>query len=221
MPILEFQQVSFQNDGRTILEPFSVSIEQGEFVSIVGPSGSGKSTFLKLCSHLISPTSGDIRFHDNSVLDINPIDWRQRIAYCFQAPHLFGDTVLDNLIYPYEIRKVPVDRDYITSRFRRFHMDESYLDRPVSTLSGGEKQRIALIRSLLFQPEILLLDEATSALDEENTDIVEKVIQDLHQEGMTILWVTHNPAQSKRYATRLLTFENARLVSDVPNTPAQ
>lgn len=89
MPLLEFQNVSFVNDDNEILKNISFGIEQGDFISIVGPSGSGKSTLLKLCSHLISPTSGTITFKGKDFVDYNPVELRKSITYCFQMPLSF------------------------------------------------------------------------------------------------------------------------------------
>lgn len=94
-----------------------------------------------------------------------------------------------------------------------FHMTTTYLNKDVRSLSGGEKQRISLIRSLVFKPKILLLDEITSALDGENTKIVETVINTLNKEGMTILWVTHNPEQNRKYATKVLSIADGKIKS--------
>ncbi len=90
-------------------------------------------------------------------------------------------------------------------------MPIEFLAKEVKNLSGGEKQRLSLIRSLLFKPEILLLDEITAALDVENTKIVEKVIKSLNNEGITVLWVTHNPEQSRKLANKRITIENGRV----------
>ncbi len=211
--MLEFQNVSFDNDDKTILKNISVSIEQGDFISIVGPSGSGKSTFLKLCSHLISPTNGNIVFKGKNFTDYSPTELRKNIAYCFQTPYLFGDKVIENINFPFSIRNVKLDQKKVSELFSMFHMAEDYLNKDVRNLSGGEKQRIALIRSLIFMPEILLLDEITSALDMENTKIVENVIDSLNKEGVTILWITHNPEQSRKYANKVLTIESGEIKS--------
>lgn len=205
--LLEFQDVSFDNEGKTVLKNISVSIETGDFISIVGPSGSGKSTFLKLCSHLISPTDGSITYRGKNITDYNPTELRKSIAYCFQTPYLFGDTVTENIKFPFSIRNIKPDHKRVDELFSLFHMPTDFLNKDVKTLSGGEKQRIALIRSLLFKPEILLLDEVTSALDVDNTKIVENVITSLNKEGITVLWVTHNLEQSRKFANKLLTIE--------------
>lgn len=213
MSLLEFQNVSFENDQKIILKNISLRVESGDFISIVGPSGSGKSTFLKLCSNLISPTCGEITFKGKNFTEYMPVDLRKSMAYCFQTPYLFGDTVMDNIAFPYAIRNRKPDFTKIKELFSMFHLSEDFLNSDVRNLSGGEKQRIALIRSMLFMPEILLLDEITSALDVDNASIVEKVIVSLNNEGRTILWVTHNPEQIRPYANKILTMEGGKIRS--------
>jgi len=211
--LLELQNVTFENDGKMILKNISLNIELGDFISIVGPSGSGKSTFLKLCSQLISPTNGTITYHGKNFTQYNPTELRKTIAYCFQTPYLFGDTVMDNIKFPFAIRNETFNQNRVDELFSLFHMSTDFLNKNVSNLSGGEKQRIAFIRSLLFKPEILLLDEITSALDVDNTKIVETAIDILNKEGVTILFVTHDVEQSKKYANRLLTIASGEIKS--------
>lgn len=213
MADLEFSSVSYQKDEKVILQDITIQIPHGDYISIVGPSGSGKSTLLKLCCHLISPTGGKILVNGTDMMEQNPIELREKIRYCFQTPTLFGDTVEENLNYPYAIHNQKMDMTRVESLFSRFDMSADYLKREVKNLSGGEKQRIALIRTLLFKPEVLLLDEVTSALDTDNTEIVENAVQALNDEGITILWVTHNPEQSRKHAKKLLTVENGKITS--------
>lgn len=207
MSLLEFHNVSFVNDDKEILKNITVSIGQSDFISVVGPSGSGKSTFLKLCSHLISPTNGTITFKGENFTEYNPTNLRKSIAYCFQTPYLFGDTVMENVNFPFSIRNIKYDSKRVCELFSVFQMEEDYLNKDVKNLSGGEKQRIALIRSLIFLPEILLLDEITSALDVDNAIIVEKAIDSLNKDGIAVLWITHNHEQSRKYANKVLSIE--------------
>lgn len=213
LSFLKFQNVSFISDGKAILKDISISFSLGDYISVVGPSGSGKSTFLKLCCHLISPTEGKITYMNKSIMDHNPIELRKNIMYCFQNPYLFGETVLDNVSYPYLVRGIKFDLKRAEELFLLFNLDKEYLKSDVKNLSGGEKQRIALIRALLLKPEILLLDEATSALDVDNALIVENAVKTLNQNGTTILWVTHNPEQSRKNANKILTFEHGEIKS--------
>ncbi len=211
MSLLEFHNVTYIHSNKSILENISLNIEQGDFVSITGPSESGKSTILKLCSNLISPTEGKILF---KAVDLNlyaPTELRKSITYCFQTPYLFGDTVIENIRFPFLIRDVQVDDVRVNELFSLFQMPVEFLAKEVKNLSGGEKQRLSLIRSLLFTPEILLLDEITSELDVENTKIVENVIKALNDNGITVLWVTHNPEQSRKFSDKLITLEAGKV----------
>lgn len=191
----------------------SIAFSPGDFVSIVGPSGSGKSTFLRLCCHLISPTEGKILFHGKDMLEIDPVKIRKKIGFCFQEPILWGDTVEENIKFPYDIRNQKTDYKKTSVLLDRLHLDNSYLKHDVKNLSGGEKQRIALIRTLLFEPEVLLLDEITSALDDNNTELVENEIVRLNRKGVTILWVTHSDTQSRKYASKLLSIQDGQIKS--------
>ena len=213
MTQLKFENVFYRDGEKTILDNLSLEVEKGDYISIMGPSGSGKSTFLKLCCHLISPTEGKILFNGSDVMQQDPIDLRKEICYCFQTPILFGDTVEDNLSFAYSIRKQAIDHERVNFLFSKFDMSPDYMKHDIKTLSGGEKQRIALIRTLLFKPNVLLLDEVTSALDVDNTRIVENAVRAMNQEGITILWVTHNPEQGKKQANKLLTIENGKIAS--------
>lgn len=214
MSILEFKDVEFTVGDKTILEGISLSIEEGEFVSIMGPSGSGKSTLLKLASDLSSPTKGQMLYKGKDFLEYPPTELRQEIRMCFQTPYLFGDTVKENLVFPFQVQRQEPDEKRICRLLHEFEMSDDFLDKEVSTLSGGEKQRIALIRSLIYEPKVLLLDEVTSALDVENTRIVEEAIQRRNERGVTILWITHNPQQSDRLADRRIVIEDGRIVKE-------
>lgn len=213
MSILEFKNAFYTHGDDDIINDLSIKIDKGDFIYIVGPSGGGKSTFLKLCCHLISLTKGKILYKGIDMNQYDPIDLRLDISYCFQTPYLFGDTVEDNFLFPYKVRNKKVDLNKIYELLEQFKFNRDFFKKEVKNLSGGEKQRIALIRNLLFKPEILLLDEVTSALDAENTLIVEDAVKDLNEDGVTILWVTHDIEQSKRHGNKILTLENGKIKS--------
>lgn len=205
MSLLRFEAISLEVHGHQILRDISFSVDAGESITIIGPSGSGKSTILKLASSLISSTGGTISFHGKPIESYVPTEYRQRVAYCFQQPYLFGQTVRGNLAFPFAIRGCSVDERRIKELFDLFHINLQLLEKSNIELSGGEMQRICLIRSLLFAPEVLLLDEVTSALDVENTEWVEQGLMQLHKEGLTLLEVTHNLEQSARMGQRRIT----------------
>ncbi len=213
MPVLDFQDVSFVNDDKTILKNVSFVVEAGDFISIVGPSGSGKSTLLKLCSHLISPTGGNIFYKGVNMNEYIPTELRKSIAYCSQLPYLFGNSVKENLDFPFSIRNMPFNESRVKELFSLFNIPFTFLNADVQNLSGGEKQRVSLVRTLLFLPEVLLLDEVTSALDSENTRMAEDAISSLNNEGITVLWITHDPEQSQKYANKIITLEAGEIKS--------
>lgn len=197
MALLEVEHLSFVSDGKVILDDISYSLEEGDFLSITGPSGSGKSTLLKIIATILSRTEGEIRYDGKSLDTYEPTDYSKEVSYTFQTPVLFGKTVRDNLAFPYEIRKKEFDEKKAVAYLESVGLPKEYLDKEINTLSGGEKQRVALIRNVLFQPKILLLDEVTSALDEANRRIIWKWLQEMRAHSdMTIIMVSHNEEES-------------------------
>lgn len=192
MALIELKQVAYQTDKQTILQEVSFALEAGDYVTLTGPSGSGKSTTLKLIAGLISPTNGQILYKERNLADLDLAPYRRQVSYCFQQPTLFDETVKDNLAFPFAIRKQPFDEERAKAALERVDLSADYLDKKITALSGGEKQRVALIRNLLFRPEVLLLDEVTTGLDETSKAIVHQLIAQVQQEGSTILQVTHD-----------------------------
>lgn len=212
MTLLNLKEVCYEADNTKILDHVSLEIEQGDCVSLVGASGSGKSTLLKLCADLLTATEGELYYKDKPYKDYNPLNLRKKISYCVQLPYLFGDTVYENVAFPFEVRREKVDTDRINQLMGTFGMDESFLHKNIHSLSGGEKQRIALARNLMYTPEVLLLDEATSALDPETAEKVEKYIQSLNTQGTTVVWITHNIEQSQGIFHKRIKMANGRIV---------
>lgn len=214
MNILKISNVKYSSDKDEIIKGINLTVEKGDCISIVGQSGSGKSTFLKMLSDLISPTGGSIYYNGKDYKEINPIELRRKISYCIQIPYLFGESVYENLAFPFEIRNTSVDEDEILKSLELLKLDKSYLNKKVDALSGGEKQRIALIRNLLSKPDILLLDEVTSGLDKENTKIVQSLIKKINEEGMTILWITHDMDQSKSIFNKRVHIDEGKIIKE-------
>lgn len=214
MALLELSNISYIVKDKAIIRNASLAINEGDYITIVGPSGSGKSTLLKLCSDLISPTSGHITYNGCDLTTIDPESYRKEVGYCFQRPYLFAKTVRRNILFSYDIRGMKPDMERIRYLFDLLHMPIEYLERCNDELSGGEMQRICLIRSLIFEPKVLLLDEVTSALDSVNISIVEEVIDELHNKGMTIVSITHSEEQSLRKANRRITIVDGVLAKE-------
>lgn len=205
MKILEIKDLQYRSNNTNILNGINLSVEKGDCISIVGQSGSGKSTLLKMCADLLEISKGDIFYKEINYKEYDPIELRKNISYCIQLPHLFGNTVYENLEFPFKIRREKFNNTRVKALLESFNLDESILCKDINSLSGGEKQRIAIIRNLVYTPDILLLDEATSALDNDNAKTVEEHIKQLNLRGATVLWITHSMEQSKGIFNKRIT----------------
>lgn len=211
--LLVLEGIHYQIDEQVILDAVSFTLKSGEFKFITGPSGCGKSTLLKIVSSLLSPTRGNIIFNGKNIDDVAPEEYRKQVSYCFQTPALFGDTVYDNLALPYQIRKLKPDEKKIRQDLTLLALPDSMLKKGINELSGGEKQRISLIRNLQFMPKVLLLDEITSALDEDNKRNVNELIRRLvAEQGLGVLWVTHDKDEIA-HADEVITLPLSRIDS--------
>ena len=191
--IIQTENLSFEADGQEILKDINLQVNEGDFITIMGASGSGKSTLLKLIGLQINLSSGSIYFKGKNIQDYNPMDYRKKVSYFFQSAVLFGKTVRDNLAFPSEIRDEEFDEKQAIEHLKEVQLSADYIDKKVNDLSGGEKQRVALIRNMLYPPKVLLMDEVTSSLDQENRENILAYVQRLNQKNnTTILWVTHN-----------------------------
>lgn len=196
--LLRLDKINYRVNDKTILDNISFELQPSEFKLITGPSGCGKSTLLKIVASLLSPTKGSIFFENKDYLTLSPEEYRQQVSYCTQTPMLFGETVYDNLKFPYFLRKISVDDKKLAHDLDYFCLPESIMKKGINELSGGEKQRISLIRNLQFMPKILLLDEITSALDEDNKAKVNDVIHHyVKDQNLAVLWVTHDQNEIK------------------------
>ena len=177
--LLELKNINLTIDDKNIIKNLTLKIKENDYLTITGPSGSGKSTILKLIADLISPTSGNIYFRDKNINEYSPEKYRKQVSYCFQQPVLFGKTVKDNLEFPFIVRNRPFNQEKVIVALKKVLLDEDDLKKNVDQLSGGEKQRVALIRNVLFKPKVLLLDEITTGLDENSKNIVHDFINNI------------------------------------------
>lgn len=209
--MLSIRDIYYKSDNTKIINGISIDIKKGECISIVGQSGSGKSTLLKLCADLIPLSKGEIYFNGQDYLSLDPLELRKKISYCTQNSCLFGNKVYENLEFPFKLRNEKMNMEKVLELLNRFNLDESYINKDINSLSGGEKQRIGIIRNLVYTPEVILLDEATSALDKENSQRIEEYIKEINSKGMTVLWITHDLEQSRRIFNRSIVISEGKI----------
>ena len=192
-----------------VLRGITQTIKKGEKVVIIGPSGSGKSTYLRCLNLLETPDSGEIYIDGVNILDkkININTIRQKMGMVFQhfnlVPHL---TVLENITLAPVTLKLKTKEQAIEDAYKlldKIGLRDKANVYP-STLSGGQKQRIAIVRSLAMDPEVILFDEPTSALDPEMVGEVLAVMEQLAEDGMTMVVVTHEMGFARKVADRVL-----------------
>jgi putative ABC transport system ATP-binding protein len=212
------------DEGRVkALRGVDFRIEQGEFVAITGPSGCGKTTLLQLLGNLDSPCSGSLYYRGRSLPHLaDPAGYRAKeIGIVFQAFHLLPTfTALENVQLPmFETDRPASQRSARAIELLGSVGLEHRLDHFPTKLSGGEKQRVAIARSLANGPSVLLADEPTGNLDSKNAHHILDLIIRLHREqNMTLILVTHDPSIASR-ATRTIQMMDGRIVSDQSVTP--
>ena len=195
--------------GREILKGIDLEVKKNEVISVIGSSGSGKSTMLRCINLLEEVTSGDVLFHDKSVLDgdIDINEYRSKIVMVFQQFNLFNNmTVLDNCVRPQTVvlgRSKEEAKENALKYLRKVGMAE-YINARPAQLSGGMKQRVAIARALSMNPEVILFDEPTSALDPEMVGEVLDVMRELAKEGLTMIVVTHEMAFARDVSDRVI-----------------
>jgi len=210
--ILSFNNVSFSytpeiEDARKAVQNVSFTINEGEWISIVGHNGSGKSTMVKIISGLLFPQDGEVRVMKNKLSEENLWETRTQIGMVFQNPdnQFVGATVQDDVAFALENNGVPHDEmvNRVHTALKQVKMD-SFLNHEPHHLSGGQKQRVAIAGALAMRPKILILDEATAMLDPQGRAEVLNTVQELRKEtGLTVLSITHD-VEEALLADRLL-----------------
>lgn len=207
------------DDGRVqALRGVDFRVNQGEFVAVIGPSGCGKTTLLQMLGALDSPSGGTLRYRTNSIPDLpDPAAYRaHEIGFIFQSFHLLPTfTALENVQMPMlETRLTTAERrDRAVSLLKSVGLEHRLGHFPAK-MSGGERQRVAIARSLANGPAVLLADEPTGNLDSENTELILDLIIRLQEEQhMTLVLVTHDPAIARR-AARTIQMKDGRIIAN-------
>lgn len=208
------------------IDVVSLTIQQGEFVAIVGPSGSGKSTLLFTMGGLMHPTSGDVVFGDAKVYDLYPAQRSElrlnRIGFVFQSFNLIPYlSALENVALPARLARRPAEASSAAARklLEQVGLGSRFDHRPAE-LSVGERQRVAIARALINAPKLLLADEPTGNLDGTNADEVMSILASLNAAGLTVVVVTHDPLVAER-AARTIHLASGRVVGESAHTPAR
>ena len=200
-----------------ILDNLSFEIKNGEFFVLIGPSGSGKTTTLKLINRLIEQTEGDIYFQDKKLKDYNLRELRLETVYVLQQIALFPNlTVEENIALIPEMKKF--DKKLIAEKTKDLLEKvglnpKLYMKRYPNELSGGEKQRIGILRAIIANPKVLLMDEPFSALDPISRTQLQDLIKQLHNEyKMTTVFVTHDMDEALKLADRICILQEGKVV---------
>lgn len=206
-------------NGAVALEDINLEIAQEEFVTIVGPSGAGKTTLTKLVLSEEDPTEGTVLFENIDIHTFNRAETtslRRRIGTIFQEFRLLHNkTAYENIAFAMEaagksdeeiVSDVPHVLQLVDLEDRMFHFPNQ--------LSGGEKQRLAIARAIINQPEILIADEPTGNLDEVNTEEVIEILKKINDLGTTVILTTHDPVLLKAVGTRVVSMKKGRIIGD-------
>lgn len=212
--MIKVENIVKQFNDLKAVNDVSLEIKKGEIVCLIGPSGSGKSTVLRCINGLEKPESGHIYVNDQLLDEKDSENYKKLrglMGFVFQHFNLFPNmTVLENLtLAPIQVmKKSKEEAEQIACQYleRVGLLDKK--DEYPNKLSGGQKQRVAIARSLCMSPEIMLFDEPTSALDPEMVIEVLEVMQELANEGMTMVVVTHEMGFAREVATRVLFIDN-------------
>lgn len=211
--IIEFKDVKKNYQDKTILEHFNLSINQGEFVTMIGTSGSGKTTVLKMINGLLETSGGSIYVHHQDLKNQDLIELRRHIGYVIQGSLLFPHmTVKENIVYVPSLSHTKVDDQTIKDCMHSVQLDESLINRYPRELSGGQQQRVGIARALMNHPDILLMDEPFSAVDEmTRVQLQDELLKIYQEKKLTILFVTHDIEEALKLGTKVLVMDEGKI----------
>ena len=215
--MIEYKNVVLRYTEKDILKDVNLRIEDGEFMVLVGPSGSGKTTMLKMVNRILEPTDGNIYMNGKRIKDYELRELRLSTGYVLQKIALFPNlTVAENIALIPEMKGW--SKEQIASKTEEL-LDKvglpavDYAYRLPSELSGGEQQRIGIVRAIIAEPKILLMDEPFSALDAISRKQLQALTKDLHKEfGMTTIFVTHDTDEALKLGDRIAVLQDGEIV---------
>ena len=222
--LLEINHLSKTFGKNVVLKDINFSVQEGDVTCIIGASGSGKSTMLRCINLLETPTSGEIIYHGESILDgkMNAAAYRAKVGMVFQNFNLFNNmTVLENCMIG-QTKVLKTEKEKARANAMKYLEKVGmapYINAKPRQISGGQKQRVAIARALAMEPEVLLFDEPTSALDPQMVGEVLEVMKKLAEEGMTMLIVTHEMAFARDVSSHVVYMADGVIAEE--GTPEQ
>ena len=219
--LLKLENINKKFGKKEVLKDISFEVHDKEIIAIVGPSGSGKSTLLRCINMIEPPTSGTIKYNKYNIMkkniDINK--YRMNVGMVFQQFNLFSHlTVIENItLVPIKLGLLNKEKAY--KKGEKLLNDIGLLnkenEKPIN-LSGGEQQRVAIVRALMMEPKLLLFDEPTSSLDPQMTREVLELIKEIATTGMNMIIVSHELNFVKEVATRIIFIKEGKIIFDGP-----
>ncbi|WP_367703959.1 ATP-binding cassette domain-containing protein [Helicobacter pylori] len=204
--IVKIENVSFNYHNRAVFKDFNLSIQERDFLCVLGESGSGKSTLLGLILGLLKPNLGSVKIF-NETLSNNAF-LRQKIGYIAQGNSLFSHlNAMQNMTFCLNLQGINKEAAQKEAKALALKMglDESLMDKFPNELSGGQAQRVGIIRGIIHKPELILLDEPFSALDSLNRKNLQDLIKEIHQNSCaTFIMVTHDEEEAQKLTTKTL-----------------
>lgn len=225
--LMSAQGIGFARKGLSLLTEIDLEIRQGRCLVVLGANGAGKSLLLRVMHGLLEPSSGSLTWQGRPIGQAE----RDLQAMVFQRPVMMRRSVRANLAFALRARRIRYRRrrEIEMAALERASLDH-LAECPARLLSGGEQQRLAIVRARVCEPKLLFMDEPTASLDPASTDAIERLVQEARSDGVAIVLVTHDPGQARRlgddavflHQGRVAEAGSARQILDAPSTgPAQ
>ncbi|WP_043931850.1 ABC transporter ATP-binding protein [Bacillus sp. EB01] len=194
---IELEHVDYSVGSVNIIKYITGSISKGKITTLVGPSGAGKTSLFRLINGLVSPTKGDIRISGKNIEEYEPTELRRSVGLALQNATMINGNIFKNLALPRTLKKETLSEEEAAELLTSVGLEKDLLKRDVKDLSGGQRQKVSIARTLVNRPKILLLDEITSSLDRVSKQDIEELIVRINKEfNVTIMWITHNLEQA-------------------------
>lgn len=210
--IIEFRHIKKAYGDKIIIDDFNLSVEQGDFVTIIGSSGCGKTTILKMINGLVEPTEGTILINNENIIGKDMIQLRRNIGYAIQGSVLFPHMTVDqNISYVPNLlnkRDKQKTKAAVSKWMQIVGLDEEMKARYPDELSGGQQQRVGIARALAASPDLLLMDEPFGSVDEITRGQLQIELRQIYEKtGITVLFVTHDISEALKLGTKVLVID--------------